>query len=66
MANAEVKANCSIEAIINKSFLELSQEIYDKYKVKVCSVDLLWLDISTVEKKDQKASRVCLATEYEE
>lgn len=59
MVSIDCKLDVSIEACVNKSILAFAQEIYDKYQVKICNVDLLWLDISSIDKRDFKAMKVC-------
>jgi hypothetical protein len=66
MADLEYKIKVSVEACINKALLETMQQIYDEHKILISSVDVLWLDTSTMESKDRKAVRVCLQTEFEE
>lgn len=44
MAEANIKATVSIEAVLHSTFTKFAQEISDKYGVKITTVDFDWSD----------------------
>lgn len=61
----DLSIKVSIEKCINKAVAEFAQHIFTEHNIRLNSINILWQDISTVEKQDFVVSRICMDTTTE-
>lgn len=62
MTKSEIEMKVSVEQVIHQSLMKIMKDVFDKYGVRVDSVDVSWLDISTAKRNDFIVTDIRIST----